>query len=123
MSIYKRGSIYWYKFMWDGRMIRESTRQTNQNVARQMEGAHRASLAKGEVGIREKKVVPTLAEFCELRVAPWAMRRGSWIWYRSGIRALLRYRAIASLRLSEIQGEQVGDFAARRQTEGLQAGP
>jgi hypothetical protein len=27
MSIYKRGSIYWYKFMWNGAIIRESTRQ------------------------------------------------------------------------------------------------
>ena len=63
MSIYKRGKIYWYKFMWNGEMVRESTRQTNQNTARQMEGAHRASLAKGEVGIREKKVAPTLNRY------------------------------------------------------------
>jgi hypothetical protein len=28
-----------------------------------MEGAHRASLAKGEVGIREKKTVPTPYRF------------------------------------------------------------
>jgi len=41
MSIFKRGRIYWYKFMWDGELIRESTKQTNRNVARQMEGAHR----------------------------------------------------------------------------------
>src|SRR5437773_9617628 len=52
MAIYKRGRIYWYKFMWNGEVVRESTRQTNQNTARQMEAAHRASLAKGEVGIR-----------------------------------------------------------------------
>ena len=55
MSIYKRGRIYWYKFTFNGEAIRESTRQTNQHTARQMESAHRASLAKGEVGIREKK--------------------------------------------------------------------
>ena len=36
-------------------MFRESTRQTNQNIARSMESAHRTSLAKGEVGIRDKK--------------------------------------------------------------------
>ena len=27
MSIYKRGKVYWYKFMWNGDVIRESTRQ------------------------------------------------------------------------------------------------
>ena len=72
MSIFKRGRIYWYKFMWSGAMIRESTRQTNQNTARQMEAAHRASLAKGEVGIREKKTAPTLADFITQRFEPWA---------------------------------------------------
>ena len=122
MAIYKRGAIYWYKFMWDGQIIRESTRQGNDKVARQMEAAHRTSLAKGEVGIREKKSIPTLAEFCEHRVEPWAKHRSSWIWYRSGMRALLRHKALASLRLNEIRGEQAGDFAARRQSEGLEVG-
>ena len=82
MSIYKRGQVYWYKFTFNGEAIRESTRQKNQHTARQMEAAHRASLAKGEVGIREKKVVPTLAEFISERFEPWAKhplppRRGS----------------------------------------------
>jgi hypothetical protein len=72
MSVFKRGRVYWYKFMWNGEMVRESTRQPNQNTARQMEAAHRASLAKGEVGIRDKKVIPTLKNFCIGRVEPWA---------------------------------------------------
>ena len=63
MGIYKRGEVYWYKFMWQGCMVRESSKQGNDKVARQMEAAHRTSLAKGEVGIREKKLVPTLAAF------------------------------------------------------------
>ena len=122
MSIFKRGRIYWYKFMWNGEIIRESTRQPNHNTARQMEAAHRTSLAKGEVGIREKKTVPSLTQFFECRIGPWASRRASWIWYRAGMRALVRYKPLASLRLDEIQGEQAGDFAAHRLSEGLQAG-
>jgi hypothetical protein len=43
--------------------IRESTKQTNKRVAEQMEAAHRTSLAKGEVGMRERKVVPKLKVF------------------------------------------------------------
>src|SRR5437870_3816335 len=72
MSIYKRGDVYWYKFMWKGQVIRESTKQGNDKVARQMEATHRTSLAKGEVGIREKKPAPILKEFCERRFEPWA---------------------------------------------------
>src|ERR1700730_10200661 len=50
MSVYKRGGVYWYKFMWKGRLVRESTKNGNDKLARQMEAAHRTSLAKGESG-------------------------------------------------------------------------
>jgi hypothetical protein len=92
--IYKRGKTYWYKFMWQGQLIRESTKQGNDKVARQMESAHRTALAKGEVGIREPKLVPTLAEFCSNRVEPWARATlektcpKNWTWNRTRIRAL-----------------------------------
>jgi hypothetical protein len=70
----KKGScgVYWYKFMWQGKLVRESTKQGNDKIARQMESAHHTSLAKGEVGIREKKIAPSLAEFCKERFEPWA---------------------------------------------------
>ena len=122
MSIYKRGDVYWYKFMWQGELVRESTKQGNDKVARQMEAAHRTSLAKGVVGIREKKSVPSLAEFCKNRIEPWAGRRAAWLWYRAGLRALLKYKPLACKRLDEIGGEQAGEFAAHRLSEGLQAG-
>ena len=64
------GTLYWYKFMWNGELIRESTKQRNDRVARQMEAAHKTGLAKGEVGIREKKLIPTLKGFCIERVEP-----------------------------------------------------
>jgi hypothetical protein len=53
--IYKRGKTYWYKFMWNGNSVRESTKQGNDKVARQMEAAHKTSLAKGEVGIYARR--------------------------------------------------------------------
>ena len=46
MAIYKRGKTYWYKFMFQGQLVRESTKQGNDKVARQMEAAHRTRLAK-----------------------------------------------------------------------------
>ena len=101
MSSFKRGRIYWYKFMWSGAMIRESTRQTNQNTARQMEAAHRASLAKGEVGIREKKTAPTLVDFITQRFEPWAEASTSaktWLdYYRPGIRTIQAYKPLGIL--------------------------
>jgi integrase len=125
----ERGScgVYWYKFMWNGQLVRESTKQGNDKVARQMEAAHRTSLAKGEVGIREKKPSPILAEFIELRFEPWAKATfeksspKTWLdWYRVGLRALKAYKPLANCRLEEITGEKIADFAAHRQTNGLQ---
>src|SRR6202163_4901737 len=105
--IYKRGKYYWYKFMWNGKLIRESTKQGNDKVARNMESAHRTSLAKGEVGIREKKPLPTLKQFCDGRVEPWAKAtfesttRKSWLWYRTGMRTLKLYKPLADSPLNE----------------------
>jgi integrase len=124
MAIYKRGRIYWYKFMWNGEIVRESTRQPNQNAARQMEAAHRASLAKGEVGIREKKIAQTLADFISQRFEPWAETSTSpktWLdYYRPGVRTIQSYKPLANLRLNEITSERVADFAAWRKSAGLQ---
>jgi hypothetical protein len=48
MSIFKRGRMYWYKFMWNGELIRESTKQSNDRKARTIEAAHRARLSGQE---------------------------------------------------------------------------
>src|ERR1700683_4855536 len=90
----ERGScgVYWYKFMWNGKLVRESTRQGNDKVARNMESAHRTSLAKGEGGIREKQPSPILSEFLSRRFEPWAKARfeknavKTWLWYRTSMR-------------------------------------
>src|SRR5207245_49671 len=44
----------------------------------------------------------------------------TWKWYRAGMRALLAHKPLASLRLSEIDGENIAKFAAHRQSLGLQ---
>ena len=123
MSIYKRGGIYWYKFMWDGKLVRESTKQGNDKVARQMEAAHRTSLAKGEVGIREKKPAPTLAEFIRERFEPWCGATASpRTWrdhYAVGVRAILGFQPLASDHLNEITSEHIALFVMARQARGL----
>ncbi len=57
MAVYKqpKSNNWSYRFMWNGKVIRRSTKQSNKRVAEQMEAAHKTSLAKGEVGIRERK--------------------------------------------------------------------
>jgi integrase len=125
--IYKRGKVYWYKFVWQGRLMRESTKQGNDKVARQMEAAHRVSLAKGEVGLRDKKPPITLGQFIDNRFEPWAKGRfektspKTWFdWYRVGLRAIKAYKPLANAKLDEITSERIAGFAAKRQTENRQ---
>jgi integrase len=126
VSIYKRGEVYWYKFMWQGRMVRESTKQGNDKVARQMDAAHRTSLAKGEVGIREKKKAPTFGGFAEKQFPPWAestfsAKRKTWLYYRNGVRRLKGYAPLASLSLDEAKlGEKVSGYIADCQAKRLE---
>lgn len=125
MSIYKRGSVYWYKFMWQGNVIRESTKQRNDKVARNMESAHRTSLAKGEVGIRERNRM-TLGDFIKDRFEPWAKAKfeakptKTWkAWYLPGIRTVQNSPPLANRVLSEISSEHISAFSAVVGTKGL----
>jgi integrase len=126
MSIFKRGRVYWYHFIFNGQHVQESTKQGNPRVARQMEAAHRTSLAKGEVGIREKKPIPTLGEFCRDRVEPWSKSMfeqtsvNTWRWYRAALRSIYAYPALSDMRIDQVTGEVAADFAAQRQSKKLE---
>ena len=72
MSIFKRGNVYWYHFLFNGKHIQKSTKQGNPRTARQMGAAHRTALAKDEPGLVEREPAPTLAKFIEEGLTPWA---------------------------------------------------
>src|SRR5438105_12790627 len=122
--IYKRGNIYWYKFQWNVKLTRESTKQGNDKIARQMEAAHLTSLAKCEVGLREKKPIAIFTEFVEKRFEPWVKSTTAFKTWRDfygvGLRAINEYKPLANARLDEITSETAAEFAAHRQSRGLQ---
>jgi len=110
-------SIYWYKFAWNSRLVRASTKQRNDKIARQIEAAHRTALAKGEVGIRERKAPPTLAEFLRKEFLPFAKSK------HGAKPATLRYYGVGAaklansdmggMRLDEITDQHAQQYAAR----------
>jgi integrase len=173
MSIYKRGGVYWFKFMFDGQVIRATTKQGNDKVARQMEAAERSRLAKErderkaaisdrnckevrrcpeciqwfdsattiadsasgqqfcsntcrDAWTRKRKVVPTLSDFCEKRIEPWAKSTfektspKTYLWYKFGIGALKQSATLSKIRLDEIGPEKIAEFTSERQSDGLQ---
>jgi integrase len=102
--------------MWQGRLVRESTKQGNDKVARQMEAAHRTSLAKGEVGIRERKAI-SLSDFLKHDFLPFCESRfgkvkpRTLLYYQYGARML--QSDFASLKLSEITDQHAGEYARK----------
>jgi hypothetical protein len=127
MAVYKqKGSKrWWYKFNWNGELIRESTKQTNKRVAEQMEAAHKAALAKGEVGIRERKIAPTLAEFAEGEFLPFietrfAKKPKTLEYYKTGLKHLKEFAPLAKSRLDAIAQSAVTDLVDRLRTAELE---
>ncbi len=121
MLIFKRGKIYWYNFWWEGEHIQASTHQTNKRVAEQMEAAHKTQLAKGQVGIEERKPAPTLKAFAprfteaiEVRCAEKPMTIS---FYKSKLDRLLEHEPLASAKLDRIDEALIERYVqARRNT-------
>ena len=82
-----------------------------------MESAHRTSLAKGEVGIREKKPSPTLAEFLKKDLLPYAetahaAKPNTLRYYKAGAASLVAGN-LGKLPLDEINDQHARQYAAK----------
>ena len=123
MAVFKRGNIWWYKFNWNAVSIRESTKQSNKRTAEQMESAHKTSLAKGEVGIRDRAPIPTLKEFVEKDFRPYIETRfldkpKTLEYYQTGLKNLTGYAPLASCAIDAITVEKISGFIAKRREAG-----
>src|SRR5215469_13291619 len=119
MAVYKQtgSKNWWYKFHWNGEFIRESTKQTNKRVAEQMEAARKTALAKGEVGIRERRRMQTLAEFAEQDFIPFIKaqfqdKQKTLEYYLNGTKNLANYQDLARTKLDAINAAKVGCYVA-----------
>lgn len=54
MSVFKRGGVYWFEFVFNGSRIRESAKTGSKNVAREAERGRRRELEMGINGIRKR---------------------------------------------------------------------
>jgi hypothetical protein len=124
--VYKqaKSQYWWYKFTWNGELIRKSTKQTNKRIAEQMEAAHRTALAKGEVGIREKKPIPSLAKFADDKFLPFVRATKSEkprtiAFYETTVANLKSFPKLANLPLDRINSEVLGEFVAFRRSANM----
>jgi integrase len=115
--IYKSGRHYMAKFMWQGKMIRKSTRCANAKDARVVEGKIRAELGKGNFGILKAKPRMTLAEFLKHDFLPFVetefkAKANTKSYYDCGVRNL-RASDLGGLRLDEITSQHVNGYIAK----------
>jgi len=87
LSVYKRGTVYWYEFWFRGHRIRESTGLTNKVAAQQAEAIRKAGLAEGKAGIAAPMPVVNFGDFVRNEFLPWAEKQ-----YQSHPRTFERYR-------------------------------
>jgi hypothetical protein len=118
MAIFKRGKIYWFHFIWNSERIQKSTKQSNRRVAREMEAAYRTQLAKGEMGLTEKKPAPTLKGFApdfraEIEVRS-AEKPRTISFYKEKLARLLEYQPLASARLDKIDEALIAGYVKMR---------
>jgi integrase len=123
--VYKRGKNYHYKFKWRGETIRRTTKQSNKRVAETMEAAHKTALAKGEVGIVDRKPVPTLAKFADEKFLPFiratkAEKPRTVTFYETTVKNLKSYAKLANIPMDRITSEVIGAFVAHRQASEMQ---
>jgi Phage integrase, N-terminal SAM-like domain len=120
MSIFKRGKIYWYHFLFNGEHIQASTRQGNPRVARQIEAAHRTVLAKGEVGIEERKSAPLFSDLAKRFLAHVEARHENKPqtvqFYAAKLNRLLEFPLIAKVHADKIDEGVIERYVVARRS-------
>ncbi len=78
MSVFKRGGVWWYKFFFANRFIRESAKTSSKTLATEAERQRRRELEEGYNGlVREDRSrrFQTLAQVAEDFLADYEIRR------------------------------------------------
>jgi integrase len=118
MGVFKRGRVYWYHFWFNGEHVQESTKQGNPRVARQIEAAHKTALAKGEVGLIERKPAPALTEFAQRFIdsiqVRCAEKPATISFYAEKLTHLLEFEPLANARLDRIDEALIESYVQER---------
>src|SRR5271156_5163136 len=65
MAVYKRGAIWWYKFQFEGQLIRDSAKTKSKTVARDAERERRRELERSFNRIPKRGRMPLFAAAAE----------------------------------------------------------
>src|SRR5262249_29255818 len=126
--IYKRGKMYWYEFVFNGRRYRGTTdipigRGIPGDIppkekAKQVENAKRHKLAWEAAGIHQPTPPPTVSDFAA-RFLKWvsaqrAEKPHTVAFYQTRVELLQKFDALKNARLDEINGELIANYVEWR---------
>lgn len=116
MYFEKRGKIWWYEFRFDGKRYRLSSKVSNKNEAREIAAAYRTALAKGEVGIVERKAIPNfkkaMKDFLDWSEKEHAAKPATYRRYKTSSVALLKH--FKDVSLDKITPDEVEKYKTAR---------
>jgi integrase len=118
MAIFKRGDVYWYEFVHKGKRHQRTTGVKNQREARNIEATVRSALAKGDVGIVERKKAPTLQAFAKDFMAAIEVRSAekpaTVSFYTTKLAQLLKHRPLREARIDSIDEAMIERYVTWR---------
>ena len=116
MGLKKRGTTWHTQFKFNGQLIQRSLRTKDKNEAKRLESILRAELVRGEFGVIDARRSPTLAQFedrllqhLKANCAPRTLQ-----FYSENLAVLLKYKPMASCRISSIDAAMVENFTQWR---------
>ncbi len=119
MHLFKRGPIYWFEPVYQGQRIQKSTRVRNRRAAEDIASAYRTALAKGDVGITERKKLLSftvaMGAFLNWTSQEHQAAQGTAERYRYSSLAVLRF--FPDVPLDRITPQEVERFKTSRAAE------
>ena len=121
MSVFKRGDVYWYEFIFAGKRIRESTKSHSKTVAKEAEKDRRRSLERTFVGLPAEKRedrIQTIADLITRYLGHYGLNhRAKSIAFANGRLAHVR-RLLGSTVLPDLTEDAIRTYIRTRLNEG-----
>lgn len=93
MSVYRRGSVYWYHFEFEGRHIQESSGFSNKTAALRAEARKKSDLLERKAGVTPRQPPPKLEVYIEdfLRWSKQQHKKNTYELHKRNCKTLLRF--------------------------------
>jgi integrase len=116
VSLYKRGKIWWYHFVFAGRNIQETTKTPSKKLAKEMEEKRRRELEEGFGGIDNRKDrVRTLADVAAVYLKEYELKHRAPTFAKYATGHLCRH--LGSKMVIQINAGVVSDYQIARLEE------